>query len=127
MPGDADCSARVGALWNERGLMLSVETEDDRFVPPTTYGDAYKQDSLQIYFDMKNDSSRRGSNANRSDDLTYLVGELAGKQPFAFLEFAEGTRYIGTNNATTGLDSAVEVGVAPGRNKGAPLSYFLSP
>lgn len=124
--GDADCSARVGALWNERGLMLSVETEDDRFVPPATYGDAYKQDSLQIYFDMKNDSSRRGSNANRSDDLTYLVGELAGKQPFAFLEFAEGTRYIGTNNATTGLDSAVEVGVAPGRNKGRRYRIFFS-
>ena len=123
--GDADCSARIGALWNERGLMLSVETEDDRFVPPTTYGDAYKQDSLQIYFDMKNDSRQRGNNANRSDDLAYLVGELAGKQPFAFLEFAEGTRYIGANNATTGLDSAVEVKVTPGRNKGRRYRIFF--
>ncbi len=123
--GDADCSARIGALWNERGLMLSVETEDDIFAPPMSYADAYKQDSLQIYFDMKNDSRRRGNNANRSDDLVYLVGELAGKQPFAFLEFAEGTRYIGANNATTGLDSAVEVKVAPGRNKGRSYRIFF--
>ncbi len=108
--GKGDCSAKVAALWNETGLALSVEVTDDEAVFPEDVATAHLADSLQIYFDMRTAVSTR-SLRNRSDDLVYAIGLLNGKTPFAWLEFAEGTRYIGEANRTTGLDDAVKVSV----------------
>lgn len=105
---EADCSSSIAALWNQRGLMLSVKVNDNVFYPPEDYLNAYKFDSVQIYFDMGNKQSyaRKGS---RSGELNYSIGSLKGKSPFARVDFSNGTRFIGKNNATVGLDSAVKV------------------
>lgn len=112
--GKGDCSARIGALWNPSGLMLSICVSDDadvRLPVGTDFRKSYMYDNFQIYFDMLNDATLHSSRSfrNRSDDLDYFIGIDAGGEPYSWLNFAEGERYIGEANSTTGLDPAIKI------------------
>ncbi|WP_295807905.1 sugar-binding protein [uncultured Victivallis sp.] len=120
--GDSDCSVRVAGLWNEQGLTLSAKVSDDRIIYPNNAGFAYQFDSLQIYFDMKRDGIDPRQQ-DKADNIIYNIGLLNGKKPFAYISFAEGTRYIGEGNKTTGYDDQVKVSVKPGTD--CALEYTL--
>ena len=60
---------------------------------------------------------------DKADNIIYNIGLLNGKKPFAYISFAEGTRYIGEGNKTTGYDDQVKVSVKPGTD--CALEYTL--
>lgn len=121
---EKDCSAEVAALWNERGLKLSVKVTDDRYLPPQKeYANAYHYDSLQLYFAMNNGEKKQ--KADRSGHLQYSIGLLDGKTPFAWMEFSGGNRFIGAANATVGLDDAVKVDARRGNGGCVEYEIFL--
>lgn len=93
--GDSDLSAKFGAVWNEKGLMLHFDVTDDVFDPPRHLREIWSRDSIQLYFDMPGNKS-----------AYYDIGLLNGT-PTAYLGMAVGDRYIGEQNAATGVDSAV--------------------
>lgn len=109
--GDQDLSAKASYLWNEKGLSIAVDVTDDQLVFPKFAPDAYRADSLQIYFDMKHDASPDADryNRNRSDDVDYIIGTLNGQTPFAYLTKGSSSRFIDEANKTTGIDGVVQV------------------
>lgn len=122
--GEKDCSADLAALWNERGLKLSVKVTDDHFIPPgEEFAKAYQSDSLQLYFAMGQNHSKE--NKNRSGDLLYSIGLRDGKTPFAWMEHSTGNRFIGAANATVGLDDAVKVSARRGPAGCVDYEIFL--
>lgn len=109
--GPDDLSAQFFAVWNEKGIKLRIIVTDDVFVPPSAGLTAWRNDSLQLFFDMRRDgtvdSDRR--NLNLEDDLVYNIGWLERQRPAAYLAAANGNRYLGDANRTTGMDDAVRV------------------
>jgi len=111
--GVNDLSAKVAAQWNKSGLFFRVEVTDDRFVPGPDLANCWKFDSLQFFFDMRSDATGQSEKERklRDDDLGYVIAQTSDGKAGAFLSQAEGTRYIGNANATTGVDDAVRVSV----------------
>lgn len=107
---DSDLSCRFATVWNETGLKLRFQIRDDHFVAPKDLYSAWKNDSIQLYFDMNGDATKESEVGQqlRSDDLCYHVG-MVNDKPGAYLAIAQGVRYIGDANATTGLDDSVKV------------------
>ncbi len=108
--GNEDLSARFAAVWNKTGLKLRFLITDNKHVAPKDFLNAWKFDSIQLYFDMSGNATRESEIAKRlrADDVYYNIAAINGK-PGAYLSFANGTRYIGAANATTGFDDAVKV------------------
>lgn len=121
---EQDLSADIRSVWNETGLRLQVETVDDKFIPPKNMEYAYRQDSLQVYFDMLRNASPEADKYGRNfeDDLCYNIGLLNGSTPQAYLSFSNGSRFIGEANATTGIDDAVKVKI---KHEGTRTVYDL--
>ena len=111
--GPEDLSAKVDAQWNSSGLFFHVRVTDDHFVPGPDLANSWKFDSLQFFFDMNSNATEQSEKAGklRRDDLNYVIAQTADGKAGAFLSEANGTRYIGAANATTGLDDAVKVSV----------------
>lgn len=61
--GEADLSARMAMLWNEKGLYLAYQVRDDVYAPPMAdeLKSSFQKDSLQLYFDCFNDGRWRGN------------------------------------------------------------------
>lgn len=110
--GEDDLSADVRLVWNETGIKIGVFVRDDRAVYPESVARAYDADSLQIYFDQRNDATPASeeSGRRREDDIIYNIAALEdGKRSVAYVAFANGSRYLGAANETTGIDEEVEV------------------
>lgn len=112
--GEGDLSADLAAVWSEAGLKLRVVVKDDVCTYPSECENAYRADSLQVYFDMRNDATPASEEAGkrREDDVVYTIAALGGTRPTAYVAFANGGRYLGAANETTGIDVDVTVNYA---------------
>ena len=108
--GADDLSAKFTAVWNEKGVKIAIRVKDDKQVFGNQSLNSYKNDSLQVYFDMKRDATEMSDarNQNTSDDVDWLV-YTDGKDGFAYLIRNETGRFIGEANETTGIDPDVKV------------------
>jgi hypothetical protein len=77
---------RYGLMWNREksGIRIFAEIEDEDFFPPTKLGQMYEADSIQIYFDQKNNAVRDAIGYD-NDDIVFQVGLLNGN-PEVWLE-----------------------------------------
>ncbi|MBL8995655.1 MAG: hypothetical protein JNM63_20070, partial [Spirochaetia bacterium] len=108
--GSKDLSAKVAFRWSEEGLYFAAEVKDDRVFQDPKAGNAalYVSDGIQIYFDLGN-NPRDGARAYDSDDVNYSIGLSTTGRPMAYLEKGTETRFVGENNAATGVDGDVKV------------------
>jgi hypothetical protein len=72
--------ARYMLQWDRQGSGLRViaEIDDNDFIPPTQRGQMYNGDSIQIYFDQKN-NAQSNTIGYDYDDVVFQVGMLDGK------------------------------------------------
>lgn len=119
--GASDLSARMALSWDTDGLLLVVAVTDDVAYFPAAPGD-YNGDSIQIYFDQKNNAENPRSLYD-SDDVTYHVGLVGGK-PMAVVEKGIDGRFLGAANQTTGLDPDVKTTIARQGNQTLYRIYF---
>lgn len=105
--GSADLKARLALRWDNGGLYLAVQVRDDVVVHKGNPSLLYESDSVQVYFDLGN-NALDGVNAYDKDDVCYAIG-LDKNTPVAYLEKNPGMRYVGENNAETGIDPEVKV------------------
>lgn len=112
---DADLSARLACAWDEKGFALCVEVTDDVWMPPSSPAFAWQNDSLQIYFDQRNNASELRPHYD-ADDIVYAISLVKGK-PVAYVEKGTDDRYLGEANSATGIDRAVKVGIQRKGNK----------
>lgn len=71
-------TGRVAWRWSPEGLTFYAEVNDPDFVPPTERGAMWKADSIQVYFDQKNDAPRAPAEYD-ANDAVFQVGLLNGK------------------------------------------------
>ena len=91
-----------------------MDVTDDVAVFPTTQGD-FNADSLQIFFDQKNNAE--GSTAlPDGDDVSYHISLTNGK-PMAIVQKGIDGRYLGAANQTTGLDPDVTTSIVRQKNQ----------
>lgn len=109
--GEKDLSAEFAVVWNESALRLRIAVRDDVALYPDSLPVSFVADSLQVYFDQHNDATPASeeSGRNRDDDIVYNIASLDGKKASAYVSFANGSRYLGPANETTGFDSEVTV------------------
>lgn len=114
--GAEDLSAKLALGWDKEGLTLVVVVTDDKavFPPAKTVGN-FEYDSLQIYFDQKNNAASPEVMYD-SDDISYYVALIDGK-PIAVLEKGLEGRYLGGGNQTTGIDPDVQTSITRQGNK----------
>ncbi len=109
--GPNDLKAKIAYGWNDKGLGLALIVDDNVFSWTDSERHCYDHDSLQLYFDMKNDATPEtaAKKTATSDDVSYQVGWVNGKTPVAYLDHAPAGRYIGEANKQQGIDSDVTV------------------
>jgi hypothetical protein len=109
--GHDDLSARAACCWNESGLALFIQVKDDQANFPQNEFDMWKHDSIQIYFDMKNNAPAKASNSalHKNDDTNVTVGLVNGDRGTVYLNAAPTGRYIGANNQTKGIDPEIKL------------------
>lgn len=105
--GEDDLNAKIALAWNEKGLGLAVIVSDNKFKFPKASFGAWMDDSIQLYFDIKNDATLR--NKNKADDAEYVISWIKAKTPLAYMLKGPAGRYIGENNKQTGIDREVKV------------------
>ena len=98
--GDRDLSAKVAVAWSPRALALVVVVTDDRHVTGGAPGDAYKVDSVQVYFDQRNDASK--ADHKTADDVEYTLTTDDGRAVAWLAKGAEGN-FKGAANQVQGL------------------------
>lgn len=105
--GPQDLSARLALGWDKKGFTMALIVTDDvaAFPPAGKLGD-FTFDSLQIYFDQKNNAEAPGSPCD-GDDVSYHISLTDGK-PIAYLEKGQEGRYLGAANQSTGIDPDVQ-------------------
>lgn len=71
---------RYMLLWNEEGSGIRVlaQIDDPQFIEPVQRGSMYLKDSIQIYFDQKNNATIDAIGYD-NDDIVFQVGLLDGK------------------------------------------------
>lgn len=69
--GAADFSARFAAAWTPEALALAVVVTDDRHFTVEAPTLAWQGDSVQVYFDPRNDAMPERRNVE--DDIEYLL------------------------------------------------------
>ena len=109
--GPRDLSAKFRTWWNERGFGVDILVNDDHFVFPDNAPAAWRNDSVQLYFDMKRDATPTSGKEekNMGDDCDYIISLLNGKTPAAYLNNGCDARFIGEANQTRGVDSALRL------------------
>ncbi len=108
--GDKDLSAQVGLKWDDENFyVLVIVTDDNSHTGNGALNALYMNDSLQIYFDEKN-NGRDTDKTYDTDDVVYSIGMDENGKPVAHLDRAPSGRYVGENNATKGVDKEVEIG-----------------
>jgi hypothetical protein len=109
--GPADLTAKMACGWNQNGLGIAIVVSDDQFNFPNTPRQNWGHDSVQLYFDMKNDATPESAaqKTNAGDDARYQIGYVNGKTAAAYLEQGPAGRYIGDANLQEGLDRDVKV------------------
>lgn len=106
--GSDDLSAKVATSWNEKALMLAFEVNDDVMVYPESPSMAWKDDSVQLYFDQRLNAAKPNS-LNDGDDIVYTISASKDGKAHAWLQKGCDGRYIGEANQSTGLDGDGEV------------------
>lgn len=104
--GSKDLSANVSMSWDEDNLYCAVKVTDDQFVHGKAGTPLHQWDSVQVYFDMKND----GGKTYDDNDAEYTIGFNESGNPVAYLNRGPTGRYVGGDNQTTGIDTEVKVG-----------------
>ncbi len=104
--GPKDLSANASISWDDSNLYCNVEVTDDVVFP----GDGeeanfWKNDSVQIYFDMQNDAGKIFD----ANDAAYSIGLDKSGKPVAYLDKNPTGRYVGAANADRGVDGEVKV------------------
>ncbi len=112
--GAADLSARLALGWDKDGLTMAVAVTDDVAVFPVAQGD-FSADSLQVYFDQKNNAEGPAALTD-GDDVNYHISLTNGK-PMAIVQKGIDGRYLGAANRTTGLDPDVTTSVVRQKNQ----------
>lgn len=106
--GPADLAARVALAWDTAGLHMAVTVRDDRAaVPPTDPSSLWLHDSLQVYLDPA-DAAQGGRGGYNHGDAVWLFGPDTVGGTVSWLNRNPGNRYIGAENAETGLDPLVK-------------------
>ncbi|MDZ4197983.1 MAG: sugar-binding protein, partial [Kiritimatiellia bacterium] len=104
--GEEDLFASFSAAWDPENLYVSIRVTDDHFFPGYGEEGLYWQfDSVQLYFDMKNDGGERFN----ENDAAYTIGFGPDGQPVVHLDKNPSGRYVGASNADRGVDDAVRV------------------
>jgi len=117
--GTKDLSAEMAVMWNADGLFVIAKVVDDKFVAARHNNMLHDFDSIQLYLNSRTDVKH-----SSSDVICYSLGSGENNQPIAWLNQSPGTRFIGWNNAVTGLDADVKVDVQAG-SKGYILKAFF--
>ncbi len=109
--GDKDLSAKFAMAWDQHFLYMAFRITDDSLVTGRYVENAmYLQDSLQIYFDLRNNVSTSLFKTYGYDDVIYQIGiPKDRKKAVAYLEKNPSGRYIGAANQNKGIDSDVQV------------------
>ena len=113
--GDTDLSARVALAWSPAHFAMAIEVADDKHHTDESPGLAWKGDSVQVYFDPRNDATPDKMNAG--DDVEYTVSLLKGRA-YAWIEKGAQGNYKGEANKAEGFhDADVQLAVkrAPGK------------
>lgn len=108
--GPADLAATLRLAWDEGGLHLAADIDDD----VAAFGEgpenqAWGQDSLQVYLDLRND----GGEHYRADDTAWTLLRRPDGSALAHLDQNPNGRYVGAANANRGIDRAVAVAFRP--------------
>jgi hypothetical protein len=108
---EQDLSAELALAWDRQQVYLALKVRDNVLAPMAKLSKLlYNQDSIQVYFDLKNDDTDPIFKAYDYNDMFYTVGFFGGgQQPVAFLEKNPAGRYVGAANQTKGVDSDVKV------------------
>ncbi|MBC2602746.1 sugar-binding protein [Puniceicoccus vermicola] len=122
--GEEDLSASLGLAWSPEYLAIAVVVKDDLHVTPNSPSAAWKFDSLQLYFDQRNNASI-GNDFYDGDDVSYAISSIDGEH-YAWLEKNSEGRYVGEANQAQGLDREVEVSVVRGED-GVTVYEILIP
>ncbi len=117
--GAQDLSAKMAVMWNPQGLFVMVKVVDNKFVSARHNNMLHDFDSVQLYFNSRTDVKN-----SSSDIISYSLGLGEKNKPVAWLNQSPGTRFIGWNNAVTGLDADVRVDVQK-MQKGYILKAFF--
>ncbi|MDA3799838.1 MAG: hypothetical protein PF692_12240, partial [Kiritimatiellae bacterium] len=113
--GDQDLSAEVALGWNADYFAMVVMVTDDKQQSGESPMTGWQGDSLQIYFDLKNDAMTTESNSG--DDVEYLFSLISGKANAWLVKGADGN-YKGKANKTDGFnDVDVDVSITRSGNK----------
>jgi hypothetical protein len=98
--GDADLSARIALAWSPDAFALAIEVTDNVHHTTESPRIAWQGDSLQVYFDPKNDATP--AEPHRGDDVEYIISLLQGKA-YAWLEKGAQGNYKGEANKAEGF------------------------
>jgi Carbohydrate family 9 binding domain-like/Carbohydrate binding domain len=109
--GDDDLSAELALGWDKENFYIVLKVNDNILNPISKHENyLFNKDSIQVYFDLKNDNAAPVFKAYDFNDVFYQIGFHKGvKQPLAFLEKNPAGRYIGAGNQTKGVDSDVKI------------------
>ncbi|MCD6384725.1 cellulase family glycosylhydrolase [Candidatus Sumerlaeota bacterium] len=77
--GIKDCNARIYTSWDEKYFYVAAEIEDDALSVPYTGGKIYKNDGIEIYFDVDHNGDMDTIRYN-GDDYQYGVSLSEGKE-----------------------------------------------
>lgn len=101
--GNKDLSAKLAVGCTDDAIMLAMVVTDDTHKPAESNNIAWQGDSVQIYFDQRNDATQ--AKANAADDIAYTLSLINGKAAAWIDKGAEGN-YKGKANLTEGLVDA---------------------
>ncbi|MEK6795918.1 MAG: sugar-binding protein [Spirochaetota bacterium] len=107
--GPEDLTAKAAFRWASNGFFMAVRVRDQKVVNRiTTELAMYNSDSVQVYFDLRGDAAP-GLKDYNANDVTYTIGVEKSGRAVATLDHGTGTRFVGENNAPTGVDGDVSV------------------
>ena len=107
--GPVDLSAKVAFKWSPEGIYLAAKINDDIFVPASVENLLHNSDSIQIYFSPR--ITAGGSSGGGPGDAAYAIGTDKAGTAFAWLNCNPGSRFVGANNAITGIDGDVKCSI----------------
>lgn len=98
--GDKKASERLGTndnvtvyayLFDPKGeyLKFHAEVTEQDFFPPTDASAMYTRDSLQLYFDQRNNARFDTGTGYDEDDVVFQVGLVNGAKPTVFQEYPQ--------------------------------------
>ncbi|OGV58536.1 MAG: hypothetical protein A2X45_01405 [Lentisphaerae bacterium GWF2_50_93] len=104
--GPKDLSADASISWDDNNVYCAVQVTDDvLFSGDGDETNFWKNDSIQIYFDMQNEAGK----IYDTNDAAYSIGLNKNGVPVAYLDKNPTGRYVGAANADRGVDGDVKV------------------